>query len=293
MILRSLLFVPGNSEQLIKKAATTQADALILDLEDSVVNSAKQEARDVSCKMIKSGILAKHHVFVRMNDLESGHLEADFSQLCLEGVTGYVIPKSYTSRDIVSYDNLLTKFETKSKFPRNHFKLIPLIETASAVLHAEDICRASERIIAIAFGSEDFCADLQGIHDEQHNSLLQPRAMIALAARAAGVIPIDTLHVRVHDLKDLEYNLKLARNLGFEGSLLLHPKEIELAHEYFTPSEKEVAQAKKIIELSKQAEEKKISIAVIDGTFIGPPMLRQAKQILIRHEVICRWEESR
>lgn len=293
MILRSLLFVPGNNERLIRKALETKADALILDLEDSVVKAAKQEARKIIKKIIKSGISTAHHIFIRTNDLQSGEVDKDFHQLCLKGIAGFVVPKSYGAADIQAYEEILQKFERESGFSLGHFKLIPLIETASAVLHAEEICRSSSRIVALAFGSEDFCADLQGNHDEEHFSLQVPRALIALAARAAGIIPIDTLHVRVHDLDDLKRNMTLARNLGFEGSLLLHPKEIDFAHRFFSPTRAEVEKAKKMIELSERAENDKISIAIIDGVFIGPPMLRRAKQILARFEAIQKWEESR
>jgi len=292
-ILRSMLFVPGNNNRLIKKAAETAADALILDLEDSVIYVSKQEARDVVKRILKTGIHNKHHIFLRTNDLESSFVEEDFAQLCLESVTGFMVPKSANEKDIQAFENILKKYESRNGFQEGHFKLIPLIETASAVLHAEEICRASERIIAIALGSEDFCADLQGIHDEDSKSLLVPRALIALAARAAGVIPIDTLHVRVHDLEDLQKNMRLARNLGFEGSLLLHPKEIEYSHRYFSPSQTEVDHALKVIEMSTKAEKDKRSIAIIDGVFIGPPMVRQAKLTLNRQKAISTWELSR
>lgn len=292
-ILRSMLFVPGNKERLIGKAADSAADALILDLEDSVLDASKQEARDVIKTMLKTGISVKHHIFIRTNDLESGFVEEDFAQLTLEEVTGFIVPKSYNSKDIHSYESILEIYEKQNGFPHNHFKLIPLIETASAVLHAQEICRSSKRVIAIAFGSEDFCADLCGIHDEESKSLLVPRALIGLAARAAGVIPIDTLHVHVHDLDDLEKNLKLARNLGFEGSLLLHPKEIEFAHEYFTPTKQDLEKAKLVLKLTEEAASKNTSVAILDGVFIGPPMLRQAKQTLARYAAINEWEESR
>ena len=292
-ILRSLLFVPGNKERLIWKAANTAADALILDLEDSVIDASKQEARDVIKTMLKTEITEKHHIFIRINDLESGFVEEDFAQLTLEGIAGFIVPKSYSAEDVLSYEKILRKYEAEKGFPADHFKLIPLIETASAVLHAEEICRASKRIIAIAFGSEDFCADIQGIHDNDSKSLLFPRTLIALVARAAGVIPIDTLHVRVHDLEDLEKNLELARNLGFEGSLLLHPKEIEFAHRYFTPSDEEITKAELVLKLTGEAASKNRGVAILDNVFIGPPMVRQAKLTLARQEAIRKWEESR
>ncbi|MFC1897966.1 HpcH/HpaI aldolase/citrate lyase family protein [Candidatus Cloacimonadota bacterium] len=292
-ILRSMLFVPGNKEHLINKAAGSAADALILDLEDSVIEASKQEARNIVKKMLKTGISKKHHIFIRTNDLDSDFVEEDFAQLCLEGVDGFIVPKSTNEKDIQTFEKILKKYELQNGFSKDHFKLIPLIETASAVLHAEEICRASKRVVAIALGSEDFCADIHGIHDEDSKSLLVPRALIALAARAAGVIPIDTLHVRVHDLDDLKKNMELARNLGYEGSLLLHPKEIEYAHHYFTPSREDIEKAELVLKLTGEAEIRNSRVAIIDGVFIGPPMVRQAKQTLQRYKAIQSWEKRR
>ena len=285
------MFVPGNNEKLLRSASKTNADALILDLEDSVINKSKQEARDTIKKILPEGIFEKFHVFIRLNDRDSGFLEKDVSDLMLEGVTGFIFPKSYGKDDIIYFENLLEKYEAEKGFQKGKFKIVPLIETASAVLHAEEICRASDRIIAAAFGSEDFCADIQGIHDKEGKSLLVPRALTVIAARAAGVIPIDTLHVNVHDLEDLEDNLKLARILGFEGMLLLHPKEIELAHKYFTPTQKEVDEAKEMLSLTEEARKNNTRVAIINGTFIGPPMVRTAKKIIERDKLIKEWEK--
>lgn len=292
-ILRSMMFVPGNNEKLLRSASRSNADALILDLEDSVIDDSKQEARDIIKKILPEGIFEKFHVFIRLNDRDSGFLENDISDLMLKGVTGFVFPKSYGKDDIIFFENLLKKYEAEKGFLKGKFTIIPLIETASAVLHAEEICKASKRIIAVAYGSEDFCADIQGIHDKEGKSLLIPRALIVLAARASGIIPIDTLHVNVHDLVDLEDNLKLARTLGFEGMLLLHPKEIKLAHKYFTPTQKKVEEAGEMLRLTEEAKKKKTCVAIINGTFIGPPMVRSAKKIIERDKQIKEWENMR
>lgn len=290
-ILRSMMFVPGNNEKLLRSASKTNADALILDLEDSVIVDSKQEARDTIKKILPEGIFEKFHIFIRLNDRDSGFLEKDISELMLEGVTGFVFPKSYGGDDIIFFENILEKYEAERGFKKGIFKIIPLLETASAVLHAEEICRASERIIAVAYGSEDFCADIQGIHDKEGKSLLVPRALIVMAARASSIIPIDTLHVNIHDLDDLEDNLKLARTLGFEGMLLLHPKEIELAHKYFAPTQKEVEKAKEMLRLTEESRKNNTRVAIINGIFIGPPMVRTAKKIIERDKLIKEWEK--
>jgi len=161
-----------------------------------------------------------------------------------------------------------------------------LIETAAAVMNAQDICKASKRVVAIAFGCEDFVADLDGLHDKEHESLFTPRALIAMAARANDVIPIDTVHINVHDLVDLERNLVVARKLGFEGMLVLHPKELQLVHKYFSPGESEVNEAFEMLQLYELSQKEGKGVAVMNGKFIGPPMVLAAKKVLRKHELV-------
>ena len=158
--------------------------------------------------------------------------------------------------------------------------LIPIVETAAAVLNAQDICQASDRIVVIAFGCEDFVTDIQGIHDEEEQSLFTPRAMIAMAARANNVIPTDTPHINVHDLEDLEKNLIIAKNLGFEGMLVLHPKELPLVHQYFSPTPSEAADAEEMLRLYKEAQKLGKGVALVNGRFGGPPIVAHSEKVL-------------
>jgi citrate lyase subunit beta/citryl-CoA lyase len=148
-------------------------------------------------------------------------------------------------------------------------------------------------VIAIAFGCEDFISDLEGIHDAAHESLFVPRALIAMAARANGVIPIDTVHIDVHDLEDLERNLVTARNLGFEGMLVLHPKELPLVHRYYSPSDQEVEDAREMILQSELAATEGKGVAIRRGRFVGPPLVRAAEKTLAKHELISVKQASR
>lgn len=293
IVLRSLMFVPGHNERLLMSASRSVADALILDLEDSVMPvSNKQVARDMIVEKVRSGLFKRFPVFPRINDRESGQLLKDVHALTIEGVAGFVYPKAKRGEDIYFFDKLLETVEYEKGFPVGTFRVVPLIETAGAVLNAQEICLASDRVIAIAYGCEDFLADLGGIHDHDGRSLYTPRALIAMAARATGVIPIDTVHINVHDLEDLEENIKIARILGLEGMLILHPKELPLAHRYFSPSEEEVENARMMLQLSKEAEEMGKGVAILDGKFIGPPMVLTAKKTIERHKLIERRERS-
>lgn len=193
---------------------------------------------------------------------------------------------SQTGKDIYFIDKLLETIEYEKGIAQGTFKIIPIIETAGAVLNAQDICKASSRVISIAFGCEDFVADLEGVHDIEGQSIFTPRALIAMAARANNVIPIDTVHIRVHDLEDLEKNLVVAKKLGFQGMLVLNPKELPLVHQYFSPSAQEIADAEEMLKLYHEAEEKGQGVAVVNGKFIGPPMVLGAKKVLQKKQII-------
>ncbi len=287
MLMRSLMFVPGHNEKLLEKASKLEVDVLVLDLEDSVqpvVN--KQSARDLSIKYIGEHKFTNKRVFLRTNDRESGQLLKDVSQLSISGVDGFMYPKAKTGMDIYFFDKLLETIEYEKGLPIGNFQIIPLIETASAVMNVQDICSASSRVIAVAYGAEDFITDLEGVHDEDDLSLFTPRAMIAMGARAQNVIPIDTVHIRVKDLVDLEKNLKLSVKLGFEGMLVLNPKELELVHKYFSPSAAQVKRAQDIISFDEKARNENKGIAIVNGEFIGPPFLERAKKVLNRHQKI-------
>lgn len=279
--LRSLMFVPGHNERFLTKASNSDADVLLLDIEDSVRPvENKQIARDLITKKVKDGSFANYHVFPRINDRESGELLKDVYQLSIDGIDGFMYPKAQKGEDIYFIDKLLETIEYEKGYPIGTFKLIPLIETAAAVLNAQEICRASDRVIAIAYGCEDFISDLKGIHDVNHESLFTPRALIAMAARANNVIPIDTVHINIHDYDDLERNLVVAKNLGFEGMLVLNPKELPYVHKYFSPTKDEIKKALKMIELFEIANNEGKGVALMDGIFIGPPMVLAAKEVI-------------
>ncbi len=286
--LRSLMFVPGHNQKLIKKASRSIADALILDVEDSVMPMSNKEiARTMLKDNVSSGLLKDFKIFPRINDRQSGQCLKDVYALTIEGVDGFVYPKATQEEDIYFFDKLLETIEYEKGFPIGKFKIIPFIETSAAVLNAQQICLASNRVIAIAYGCEDFIADLQGIHDPDGKSLYVPRTMIAMAARATGVIPIDTVHINIADLKDLRENAQLARILGFEGMLILHTKELKIAHQIFSPTDNEVNDAKEMLRLSKVAEEMGKGVTILNGKFVGPPMVLWAKNVLKRYEMIC------
>lgn len=290
--MRSLMFVPGHNLTLLGNAVKSEADILLIDLEDSVQpKSNKQIARHNILQFINQGKFCKHPIFPRVNDRESGELLKDITSLTIEGITGFVYPKSKTGEDIYFFDKLLETIEYEKGFSIGHFKIIALIETTSAVLHAEEICAASDRVVAIAFGNEDYLSDLEGTSDESASTIFTARSMVAMAARSQNVVPIDTVHIKVHDLEDLEKNIRVAKGLGFEGMLVLNPKELSLVHKYYSPTLEEVGEAENMVAAFEEAKLNGIGVTMVNGKFIGPPLVRKAMKILEKHKIITNKED--
>jgi len=287
-LMRSLMFVPAHNNRLMESALCRDADVLLLDIEDSVLPvENKQIARDNIKRYAQDGKFKDKKVFPRVNDRESGHLLQDVYQLTIDGIEGFMYPKSKKGEDIYFFGKLLETIEFEKGIPQHTFKIIALIETAGAVLNIQDICTACpERLVAVAFGCEDYMAELGGKHDVEGQSIFTARSIIAMGANANNVIPIDTVHIRVHDLEDLEKNLIIGRNLGFQGMLVLNPKEIPLVHQYYSPTEEEVVWATEMLKLSEEAVAQGKGVAVKDGKFIGPPMVKMAKSIFNRKHLI-------
>ncbi len=284
-LMRSLMFVPAHNERLLNSAGRSDADVLLLDIEDSVPPCDKQKARENIIRYITDGTYAGRAIYPRINDRESGELLKDIYQLTISGIAGFVYPKSTKGEDVYFIGKLLETIEYEKGYPIGTFKLIPLIETASAVMNIQEICKACTRVVAVAFGCEDYVTSLQGQHDDAGDSIFVARSMIAMAARACGVLPIDTVHIKVHDLEDLEKNLILSRKLGFEGMLVLNPKELPLVHKYYSPTQEDVAWAESMLQLADEAVKEGNGVMVKDGKFIGPPMVKMAKEILKKHQM--------
>lgn len=287
-LMRSLMFVPAHNQKLLDSSVKRDADVLLLDIEDSVPITEKQQARENIKEFVKRDDLNGKLIFPRVNDRESGELLKDAYQLTIDGVSGFMYPKATKGEDIYFFGKLLETIEYEKGIPVGTFKIIPLIETAGAVMNIQDICTACTRVVAVAFGCEDYVTDLKGKHDAAGQSIFFARNAISNGARACGVIPIDTVHIRVHDLEDLERNLIIAKQLGFEGMLVLNPKELPLVNQYFSPSAEEVAWATEMVQLADEAVKEGKGVAVKDGKFIGPPMVKMAKDILRKQSLIDR-----
>jgi citrate lyase subunit beta/citryl-CoA lyase len=297
MVLRSMLFVPGNSMRMITKAATLATDAIILDLEDAVPLPDKATARIMirdSIKAVKSG---GSYVFVRVNALTTGLTAEDLKFVVVEDLDGIMLAKTGTGSDVVELDGMLEETEKGLGLGQGSIKVVPLIETVKGVVNAYGIASASERVVATAFGAGDYYGDLGrsvSFLSGEQTELLYARSQVVNCSGAAGVQSIDTVFFGL--LTDKEGFMKetmLALQLGFKGKLLIHPTQIEPVNQAFSPSTDEVEYARKVVEAFEGAQAKGLGAISLEGKMIDYMNYKQAKGLVSFVELIAEKEEKR
>jgi citrate lyase subunit beta/citryl-CoA lyase len=286
MILRSLLFVPADSEKKLAKAKSSPADALILDLEDSVAAENRTKARGLAKEFLKG----KHpqSIWVRINPLGSDDFIRDIEAMTPSQPAGFVVPKPDGPQTLNAVDGHLITRETNAGLAHGSIKLLPVAsETAVAALSLQDYRIKPPRLAALTWGAEDLSAALGAAtnRDENGEFLLTykiVRSMALIAAKAAGVDAIETLHADFRDAKGLERAARAAQREGFSGMLAIHPDQVETINAAFTPSTSDIEHAKKVVAAFANGA----GVASLDGKMLDQPHLKQAKNVLAMDEAI-------
>jgi len=289
--LRSAMFVPGYTRKFLDKATGFKADALLLDLEDSVPEPYKDDARKFVREYLEADRFPQQ-TFIRVNDIDSGMLTKDLEAGMHANVDGFMFTKVRDENDIVYFDKLLSQMEHDYGFEAGKFKMLPLIEMGSAILRAHQIATASPRMVGLTLGGEDYLTDLDGLHKEHGTSLLVPRSLIVIAARSAHIDVLDTPYLDIRNEEGFRREVEQARELGFSGQLVLHPTQIEIANEIFSPSKEEIAEAGRIVAAIEESSEKGQGTTLLDGKLVGPPMLKRAHKVLAKAERIALAEKN-
>ena len=284
-ILRTMIFVPGFRTKFLQKAIDLKCDALILDLEDSVPCLYKEDAR-VNVQKYLNKRVYNQKIFIRINSIDSGFLSQDLDNILHESVYGLMPSMVRDELDIVYIDKLLTQLEHDRGFPHNHFKLCPLIETVSALINAYEIAKSSKRIVGLVFGAEDYLTDLGGLHKKSGSSILMARSMLVMAARSLNLAVLDTPYLNVGDLDGFTKEAEFAREMGFTGQLILHPSQIDVAMNVFTPSLEEVEEAEEIIKKIENSSKSGYGVTLLNGKIVGPPMEKRARDVLEKWNLI-------
>lgn len=289
--LRSAMFVPGYTRKFLDKATGFKADALLLDLEDSVPIPYKEDARQFIREYLEAGRFSQQ-TFIRVNDIESGMLTEDLRAGMHANVDGFMFTKVRDENDIVYFEKLLSQMEHDHGFEQGKFKMLPLIEMGSAILRAHQIATASPRMVGLTLGGEDYLTDLDGLHKEHGTSLIVPRSLIVIAARSAHIDVLDTPYLDIRNGEGFRKEVEQARELGFSGQLVLHPTQIDVANEVFSPSDEEITEAQRIVAAIEESSEKGQGTTLLDGKLVGPPMLKRAHKVLAKAERIKLAEQK-
>lgn len=280
MLFRSLLFAPGNVARRVEKALSLTADVVVLDLEDAVPLSEKENVRPAVAAALKQTRSAA--CYVRINALGTGLTIDDLAAVVFPGLDGIVLAKAELPSDLEKTDWYISYLEKKRSIAAGTIDLIPLIENARGIENAPAIAGAVPRVKRLCFGAVDYTADLGVNLTADGSEIFYARARLVNASRAAGLEPpIDTVYTEIRDAGGLVRDSHRARRLGFQGKLVIHPGQIETVNRIFSPSEEEIDFARKVIAAFEEAEAKgHAAITLEGGKFIDYPVAQNARRLL-------------
>ena len=277
-LFRSLIFVPGNNERFLEKAKQLKADIVCFDLEDSVPDKEKTQARKLIKNALKSRSEFTSSIFARTNSPSSGKIPADLKEIVQKGIDGIVIPKVNNVKELKKIEKNLASLEKKRKL--KPIQLIPSIESAEGVVNTFNIASSSKRVCAVVFGVFDLLNDLGIEYTKNSEGAKYSRAKIPVDAKAAGIASIDAIWQDLKDLKGLENDCKTGKNLGYTGKSLIHPDQISITHKMFYPTKSEITWAEKVCKSYLESIKKGKGATTVEGKMIDEVHFKQAEAIL-------------
>ena len=279
---RSMMFVPGNNPGMIRDAHIYGADSIMFDLEDSVAYTEKDAARLLVYNALRSLNFG--------NDLSSGLGIEDLEAAVRAGVQVVRLPKTDSAQDVIDCEREIARIERESGIPVGTTGMMAAIESANGVLNAAEIARASNRLIGIALGAEDYVTDLKTTRSDGIE-LLFARCMILNAARAAGIAALDTVYSDVNNEEGFLAEAMLIKKLGFDGKSVINPRQIEPLHRVFMPSEKDLNKARLIMAAIEEANARGSGVASLKGKMIDKPVVTRARRLLDLYEAGSKIDE--
>jgi len=282
---RSVLYVPGDSEKMLQRAAGIAADVLLLNLEDGVASSRKEAARHNVAKALRDLDFGDREIVVRVNRLNSTCGRSDLAGIVPLGPAGICLPKVERAADIDDAVKAILDLEPRNDMPEGGIRLHAMIESAAGVLRAPEIAAASPRMASLIFGSADYAADVRCRPGEDRSELLLALQMIVNAARSAGIDAIDAPCFDIRNRNLLESESIHARRLGFDGKSAIHPDQLEPIHRIFDVTDEEIAWAEKVLAELKEAENRGKALTTVDGILLENPHGLAAERILLRRKL--------
>ena len=279
---RSMLFVPGSNAAMISNTFIYKPDAIMFDLEDAVALKEKDSARILVAHALQHPLYQEIETVVRVNPLDSEFGLADLNAVVRAGVDVVRMPKTETAQDVIDMDHEITEIEKACGREVGSTKMLAAIESPLGITQANQIATASNRLIGIALGAEDYVRNLKTERSPESIELLFARCSILQAARAAGIQAFDTVYSNANNEEGFLAEAALIKQLGFDGKSLINPRQIELLHNLFAPTQKDVDQARRIIDAAEEAERNGLGVVSLNGKMIDAPIIDRAKLVLER-----------
>lgn len=276
---RTMMFVPGANPAMLRDAPLYGADSIMFDLEDAVSLKEKDSARLLVHNALKTVDFSDTETVVRINALEDGG-DQDIEAVVIAGVNVVRLPKTERADDIVEVAKAITAVEEKYGIEVGRTKMMAAIESAEGVMNAREIALASDRLIGIALGAEDYVTNMKTRRYADGQELFFARNMILHAARIAGIAAIDTVYSDVENTEGFQAEVSLIKQLGFDGKSVINPRQIPLVNAIYAPTEKEIQNAKEVIWGIREAEAKGSGVISVNGKMVDKPIVERAERVI-------------
>lgn len=273
------MFVPGNNPGMMADAHIYGPDSIMLDLEDSVTMAEKDTARLLVYNALKSVDYGTTEMVVRINPLNTPYGKKDIEAVVKAGVDVIRMPKTETAEEVKEVEREIERVEAELGCV-GRTQIMAAIESTLGVVNAYAIATASPRMMGIALGAEDYCANLNAQRTPSGDELRLARETIVVAARAAGIDALDTVYSNLNDMETFRAEVEYIKTLGFDGKSIINPRQIEVVNEVFAPKEKEIAKARAIVAAIKEAEAKGSGVISLNGKMVDRPVVIRAQRTI-------------
>lgn len=281
---RSMLFIPGNNPGVIKDVHIYRPDSIMFDLEDAIAVTEKDSARFLVYNMLqKMKPIYKSlniETVVRINALDTEYGVEDLEFIVRAQPDIIRIPKTDSPKDVLDVEAHVERIEKEAGIPVGTTKLMVAIESPLGALNAYQIATSSKRLVGMAIGGEDYVTNLKTNRSPDGVELFTGRGLIVMAARAAGIDALDSVYSDVNNDEGFIKEATMIKQMGFSGKSLIHPRQIELLHKVYTPSDVDIKKAKKIVDATREALEQNKGVFTVDGKMVDKPIIERAEHVL-------------
>ena len=279
---RALLYMPGDDRRKIEKATTLGVDSVCMDMEDGVAVTQKAEARAVIAAAMKELDFGTAERCIRINSVGSGFEKYDLAAAAATNPDTIIVPKVETAQQVRAISEYIEVYESTSRMPVGRIRMLVGVETAKGILNLKDIARADRRLEAIIFGAEDYAASIGATRTRAGTEVLYARSAVVTACAANDLQAIDMVYIDFRDAEGLRAEAEQGAGLGFSGKQIIHPNQVALVQEAFTPSAEAIEYAQRVVDAFTTSQKEGRGAFALDGKMIDMPLLKNAQKVLGR-----------